>query len=106
MYLAADAGRAGFGDGKEGAVMLKPLPEGLVPFEDCGFARHPFAPLAGEPVRVDCRVDADDGRPVLRLCVDGEPEREIASESEDGRRYHFLLGAFVLGQKVRCDVLC
>ena len=44
--------------------MLKHLPEGLVPFEDCGFARHPFAPLAGEPVRVDCRVDADDGRPV------------------------------------------
>ena len=38
--------------------MLKHLPEGLVPFEDCGFARHPFAPLAMEPVRVDCRVDA------------------------------------------------
>lgn len=36
--------------------MLKHLPEGLVPFEDCGFARHPFAPLAMEPVRVDCRV--------------------------------------------------
>lgn len=85
--------------------MLKHLPEGLVPFEDCGFARHPFAPLAGEPVRVDCRVDADDGRPVLRLCVDGEPEREIASESEDGRRYHFLLGAFVLGQKVRYRIV-
>ena len=29
--------------------MLKHLPEGLVPFEDCGFARHPFAPLAMEP---------------------------------------------------------
>lgn len=44
--------------------MLKHLPEGLVPFEDCGFARHPFAPLAMEPVRVDCRVDAEDGQPV------------------------------------------
>ena len=54
--------------------MLKHLPEGLVPFEDCGFARHPFAPLAMEPVRVDCRVDAEDGQPVLRLRVDGGPE--------------------------------
>ena len=58
--------------------MLKHLPEGLVPFEDCGFARHPFAPLAMEPVRVDCRVDAEDGQPVLRLRVDGGPESEIA----------------------------
>ena len=85
--------------------MLKHLPEGLVPFEDCDFARHPFAPLAGEPVRVDCRVDADDGRPALRLCVDGEPEREIASESEDGRHHHFPLGAFALGQKVRYRIV-
>ena len=85
--------------------MLKHLPEGLVPFEDCGFARHPFAPLAGESVRVDCRVDADDGQPALRLCVDGEPEREIASESEDGRHHHFPLGAFALGQKVRYRIV-
>ena len=77
--------------------MLKHLPEGLVPFEDCGFARHPFAPLAMEPVRVDCRVDAEDGRPVLRLRVDGGPESEIAPESTDGRHYHFGLGGFALG---------
>ena len=80
--------------------MLKHLPEGLVPFEDCGFARHPFAPLAMEPVRVDCRVDAEDGQPVLRLRVDGGPESEIAPESTDGRHYHFGLGGFALGQKV------
>ena len=47
--------------------MLKHLPEGLVPFEDCGFARHPLMPLAMEPVRVDCRVDEEDGRPALLL---------------------------------------
>ena len=80
--------------------MLKHLPEGLVPFEDCGFARHPFAPLAMEPVRVDCRVDAEDGQPMLRLRVDGGPEREIAPESADGRHYHFGLGGFALGLKV------
>ena len=85
--------------------MLKHLPEGLVPFEDCGFARHPFAPLAGESVRVDCRVDADDGRPMLLLCVDGGPEREIAPESTDGRHYHFELGGFALGQKVRYRIV-
>lgn len=80
--------------------MLKHLPEGLVPFEDCGFARHPLMPLAMEPVRVDCRVDEEDGRPALLLCVDGGTEREIAPEGTDGRYYHFLLGGFALGQKI------
>lgn len=70
--------------------MLKHLPEGLVPFEDCGSPGHPFAPLAMEPVRVDCRVDAEDGRPVLRLRVDGGPESEIAPEAQ-------MAGTIILG---------
>ena len=74
--------------------MIRRLPAGLVRFGDCGLARHPFARLAGEAVRVDCGVGRDDGRPMLVLCVDGGPEREIARESTDGRHYHFELGGW------------
>lgn len=70
--------------------MLKHLPEGLVPFEDCGFARHPFAPLAMEPVRVDCRVDAEDGQPVLRLRVDGGRKAKSRPKAQ-------MAGTIILG---------
>ena len=81
--------------------MLKHLPEGLVPFEDCGFARHPYAPLAGEEVVADCRVDQGDGEPSLLLSVDGAPERPVAGRWLDSRHMRFALGAFALGARVR-----
>ena len=80
--------------------MLKHLPEGLVPFEDCGFARHPLHPLAGESVRVDCRVDQPDGVPRLKLWVNGEARPAPRAETKDGRFYRFELGAFALDEQV------
>lgn len=74
--------------------MLKHLPEGLTPFEDCGFARHPFRPLAGEQVQVDCRVDAGDGLPRLRLWVNGREAEAPAALRRDERHFRFDLGAF------------
>ena len=81
--------------------MLKHLPEGLVPFEDCGFARRPYAPLADEEVVVECRVDGEDGQPVLLVSVDGAPERPAAGRWLDKRHMRFALGAFALGARVR-----
>lgn len=81
--------------------MLKHLPEGLVPFEDCGFARHPYAPLAGEEVVADCRVDQGDGEPSLLLSVDGAPERPVAGGWLDSRHMRFVLGTFALDARVR-----
>ncbi len=77
--------------------MIKHLGEGLVPFEDCGFARTPETPLIGQSVRVCCRMDACADAPWLEL--DGA---HIAPEpSEDGRHYAFALGAFDQARTVR-----
>ena len=32
--------------------MIRHLPEGLVPFEDCGYARQPLHPLEGQEIRL------------------------------------------------------
>ena len=80
--------------------MLKHLPEGLTPFEDCGFARRPLYPLAGEAVTVFCRADTADGQPELLMSVDGGREETHAPAGRDGRFYRFELGAFALGAHV------
>lgn len=80
--------------------MLKHLPEGLVPFENCGFARHPYAPMEGEDVVVDCRIDAGDGQPELLLSVNGAPEKPIAGQWLDGEHMRFTLGSFPFGAQV------
>lgn len=72
--------------------MIKHLPEGLVPFEDCGFARYPYMPLAGEKIRVQCRVDGEEV-PVLTLRI-GAEERTLTGASMDKGIYAFDLGAF------------
>ena len=37
--------------------MIRHLPEGLVPFEDCGYARQPLHPLEGQEIRLGCLCD-------------------------------------------------
>lgn len=80
--------------------MLKHLPEGLVPFADCGFARRPCEPLENEPVEVFCRADAEDGEPRLLLRVDGGAETALAARRVDERHFCFSLGGFALGAQV------
>ena len=77
--------------------MMKHLPEGLTPFEDCGFARHPFLPLEGEAVRVDCRAEE---APVLQLWVNESP-RTLEPLRLDERHFRFELGSFAWGDRVR-----
>ena len=54
--------------------MIRHLPEGLVPFEDCGYARQPLRPLEGQEIRLGCLCDGP--APVLEM-ADG---RKIPSE--------------------------
>ncbi|MGN1018843.1 MAG: TIM-barrel domain-containing protein [Aristaeellaceae bacterium] len=49
--------------------MIRHLPEGIFPFEDCGYARHPLYPMAGQAIHLDC------------LCDGGAPALEIAGEA-------------------------
>ena len=81
--------------------MLKHQPEGLVPFEDCGFARYPTHPLAGEAVTVACRTDAADGVPKLWLWVNGAEMPAPNPCRQEGGLWRFELGAFAWGDEVR-----
>jgi len=77
--------------------MLKHLPEGLTPFQDCGFARHPFLPLEGEPVQVYCRAEE---APVLKLWIN-EREKVLAPVRQDESHFRFDLGCFAWGDQIR-----
>ena len=80
--------------------MLKHLPEGLVPFEDCGFARYPARPLEKETVVIACRTDEEDGRPELLLYVNDKAVKSPAPESNDGEYWRFHIGEFNWGDKI------
>ncbi|MDR3050673.1 MAG: hypothetical protein LBU67_02985 [Oscillospiraceae bacterium] len=74
--------------------MIKHLPEGLVPFEDCGFARHPETPLIGDEIVIDCRVDQNAATPVLHWTVDGAAQAQRAGIRSGEHTYRFSLGRF------------
>jgi len=79
--------------------MIKHLGGELVPFEDCGFARYPEMPCAGEEVTVRCRVDDNDALPVLALTA-GEGARPVRPVPEKPGFYAFPLGAFAEPQQL------
>ena len=37
--------------------MIRHLPEGLVPFEECGYDRKPLHPQEGQEIRLGCLCD-------------------------------------------------
>ena len=79
--------------------MIKHLPEGLVPYEDCGFARYPNWPLENEPVSIACRTE-DDTPPSLWLRINGIVVQASAPRRIKPCYWRFQLGAFSLGDKV------
>jgi len=74
--------------------MMKHLGEGLLPFQDSGFQRHPEFPLPGEPVTLDVRLDGQSAAPVLHWSVDASPMPELAGTPLEDGRFRFSLGAF------------
>ena len=73
--------------------MIKHLPEGMVPFMDCGFERSPYLPLLGQTVRVGCQVVGLEAVPVLTLRR-GDEEWQITSQPAADNCFQFSLGAF------------
>ena len=49
--------------------MIRHLPDGIFPFDDCGYARTPLYPMTGQEIHIDC------------LCDGGEPALETAGQS-------------------------
>ena len=74
--------------------MIIHLPEGMVPFEDSGFERHPRLPLIGQPVTLGCRLEGNEEIPYLILRLDGREERLEARPGAAGGLFRFELGAF------------
>ena len=81
--------------------MIRHLPEGLVPFEDCGYARQPLHPLEGQEIRLGCLCDGPapvwesaDGRSIPGRPGTREHCYTWALPAEKGTlRYRFVSGA-------------
>ena len=39
--------------------MLRHLPEGVVPFDDCGYSRIPVQPMTGQEIYLECQCDGE-----------------------------------------------
>ena len=74
--------------------MIKHLGEGLLPFQDSGFQRHPEFPLPGEPITLDVRLDEMSAAPVLHWSVDGSPMPDRTGSPLENGRFRFSLEAF------------
>lgn len=83
--------------------MIKHLGEGLVPFEDCGFARYPEIPCVGVEVIVRCRVDYSDALPVLTMRSE-EGVFSVQPIPEKPHHYRFPLGIFNAAQQVSYQI--
>ena len=80
--------------------MIRHLPEGIFPFEDCGYARQPLYPMAGEDILLDCLCDG--GAPALE--IDGEDCALQPLRTEKGWR--FVLPARARACQVRYRFVC
>lgn len=78
--------------------MIKHLPEGLVPFEDCRFSRVPTAPLEGEAVCADCR--SEEGIPLFHGNLNDKVMGDIPCLDMGEHHYRFELGSFAFGDRV------
>ena len=84
--------------------MIKHLGEGLFPFQDSGFERHPAFPQPGEAVTLDVRLDDLPGAPVLHWQADGRKMPALTGLPLDGRRFSFPLGAFDAPCRVEYEI--
>lgn len=74
--------------------MIRHIPEGLVPFEDCGYARTPCQPFVGDEVLIDCRCEA---RPLLEV----EGTDGLLEPVQMPDRWRFVLAAYTQAAVLR-----
>ncbi|MCQ2457685.1 MAG: glycoside hydrolase [Clostridia bacterium] len=80
--------------------MLKHTETQLVPFEDCGFARYPELPLAGEPVTLRCRADGSSSAPALRITENGKTS-VLQADGRENNCYIFRTGSREAPARIR-----
>lgn len=63
--------------------MIRHLPDGIFPFDDCGYARTPLHPMTGQEIHIDCLCDG--GEPALEMA--GQPAALRPVRTEKGWRF-------------------
>ncbi len=80
--------------------MLKHLPEGVTPFEDCGYARYPLFPLENEAFDVACLAEGCACEPTLVFSVGGEKRTALRPYRVENGRYRFRLPGSPYGGEI------
>ena len=83
--------------------MIRHVPEGIVPFENCGYARIPAYPFIGQEIRLDCLCDSETA-PVLEF-DHHQVETPVASSFGEGR-WRFTIPAFLTAQSMQYRFVC
>ena len=82
--------------------MIRHIPEGIFPFDDCGYSRKPFCPFEGQMITLDCLCDA--GEPVLEYC--GIQEKAPAACYLGELRWRFVIPAFQCATSFQYRFVC
>ncbi len=64
--------------------MIRHIPEGIFPFDDCGYSRVPYQPFAGQEIALDCLCDV--GSPVLEM-IGLDPRSAAPNAMENSWRF-------------------
>ena len=80
--------------------MIRHIPEGVVPFADCGYARMPCQPMTGDKVVLDCQCDA--GEPRLEMPGMDNPPAPLRLQD----RWRFELPAWNAACSVKYRFVC
>ena len=62
--------------------MIRHVPEGIVPFENCGYGRAPIYPFIGQEISLDCLCD-NETTPVLEF-DNNQVDPPVVSEKDIG----------------------
>ena len=82
--------------------MIRHVPEGIVPFDDCGYGRTPCRPFTGQAITLDCLCDA--GAPALELR--GLQMASPPAVPRGERRWRFVLPAFQAAKSFQYRFRC
>lgn len=82
--------------------MIRHVPEGIVPFDECGYSRSPCVPFVGQKICLG--VFCDEGIPVLE--VNGTEAETAAPVSSGEKTWKFTLSPFTEAGTLRYRFVC
>ena len=78
--------------------MIRHVPEGIVPFEDCGYARTPKNPFVGQEIKLNCLCDH---KTPPRLELDERQGKAPVASSCGKGLWSFTIPAFSTAKSLR-----